>query len=162
MEDLIEGIELSDAQAEWLTRGLLDLAAVDGVHPNEIELIKEFYAGSDAEKRSRVDTLKGESFDLDAAASAFKAGGPKVVEAFLTACYLLIYADGEHSDEERSRVRVYAEALGIDHGALEMLHTKARLVLLQQLTGIRNRDAVNQVGESMGLEQDDVAKAIGG
>ena len=44
MNDLYEGVELNAEQTTWICRGLLDLAAVDGVHENEVALIKQFYS----------------------------------------------------------------------------------------------------------------------
>lgn len=160
MHDLYEGIELNKAQTEVICRGLLDLAGVDGLHDNEVALIHEFYrsGGGDGEV---VDTLATDGFDLDAASRTLKEGGPAVVEAFIMSCYLLIYADGRHSDEERARIAQYADALGVDRARLEELHVKARLYLLEMLAaGLRNKDAIRDVGGELGLSDEAITGAM--
>lgn len=157
MQELYEGIELTAEQAEWLCRGLLDLAAVDGVDQSEIDLINEFYA-SETGQAADLDALEAKGFDLDEAPKHLQ--GEKVVEAFIISSYLLIYADGNHSEEERKRVSEFAVAFDLTPGQLEDLHLKARLYLLQMLaTQLRNRDVVRQVGASLGLADDQIAGA---
>ncbi|MCA9540697.1 MAG: hypothetical protein KC620_17480 [Myxococcales bacterium] len=160
MHDLYEGIELSKGQTEWICRGLLDLAAVDGIHENEYALIGEFYASSGGDPGD-LSSLEGK-FDLKAAAAALSAGGEAAVEAFLISCYLLIYADGNHSDPERKRIGEYADAFGISAEGLSKLHLKARLYLLEMLAaGLRNKDAVREVaGAELGLSADEIAGSM--
>lgn len=160
MHDLYEGIELNKAQTEVICRGLLDLAGVDGLHDNEVALIHEFYRSGGGEGDA-VEALEGD-FDLDAAHKTLDEGGAAVVEAFMMSCYLLIYADGRHSDEERTRIAQYADAFGIDRARLEELHVKARLYLLEMLAeGIRNKDAIEDIGTGeLGLSADAVHGAI--
>ncbi len=149
MQEFLEGVEPTPEQTRVMCRGLLDLAGVDGVHESELELIKDFYGAE-----QDFTELEGEPFDLAAAAATLKAGGEKLVEAFLISAYLLIYADGEHSDEERTRVGEYADALGIGRDRLEELHMKTRLMLLDMFAALLNKDAVKEVGGSLGLDQD--------
>lgn len=159
MQELYEGIDLTPAQAEWIVRGLLDLAAVDGIHESERALIADFHAGEGG--GASLDALQAKGFDQAEAAAVFKAGGAKVTEAFLVSCYLLIYADGEHSEAERARIAQYGEALGLSHGELEELHVKARLYVLQSLAHILwNRDTVKQIGSSMGLTDEHINAAL--
>ena len=159
MQELYEGIDLTAAQAEWIVRGLLDLAAVDGTHESEHELIADFHAGEGGGES--LEALAAKGFNASEAAAVFQSGGAKVVEAFLVSCYLLIYADGAHSDEERARIAEYAVALGLDHGQLEELHVKARLYVLQSLAHILwTRDTVKQIGSSMGLSDEHINAAL--
>jgi len=162
MQEFYEGIELTDEQTEWLCRGLLDLAAVDGVHENEIALIADFYTnGREGAGVEDLEDLKPEPFDLAKAREVLGAGGDKLVDAFLVSSYLLIYADGEHSDEERRRIHEFAAAFDVADDRLEALHLKARLYLLQMLAqNLRNKEAVRQVGSDMGLGTDDIASAL--
>jgi uncharacterized membrane protein YebE (DUF533 family) len=155
MQELYEGIDLTPDQSEWIVRGLLDLAAVDGIHDAERALISDFHAGES------LEALAAKGFDAKAAATVFHNGGARVVEAFIVSCYLLIYADGQHSDAERARIAEYASALGLDHGALEELHVKARLYVLQSLAHLLwNRDTVKEIGASMGLTEDHINRAL--
>ncbi len=163
MQELYEGIELTAEQTEWICRGLLDLAAVDGVDQSEVELVEEFYH-SGTGQAADLDALKAKGFDLAEAAAVFKAGGGALVESFLVSSYLLIYADGEHSDEERARIAQYAAAVGLDAESLERLHVKARLYLLETLAKtLRNREVVKAVGiHNLGLTEDQVAGLVEG
>jgi hypothetical protein len=152
MQELYEGIELTPEQTEVVCRGLLDLASVDGTHDSEMALIADFSGGAD------LKALEAKPFDLDAAARVLTAGGDAVVEAFLTSAFLLIYADGDHSERERARIGEYGEALGVSADRLESLHTKARLYLLQILAAnLRNKAAVRDVAAEMGLSENDLA-----
>ncbi|MGK0357857.1 MAG: tellurite resistance protein [Bradymonadia bacterium] len=156
MDELYEGIELSEIQTEWICRGLLDLAKADGLHESELELIQNF-ATAGGQGSTDVAALKGKGFEL-AEASKVLGADERITEAFLVSCYLLIYADGRHSDEERTRISEYATSLNVPADALENLHVKARLYLLQMLAqGLRNKEAVRQVGvHQLGLNPDQI------
>ena len=157
MTDLYEGVELNAEETTLICRGLLDLAAVDGVHENEVALIKQFYSTSGG-TLDDLAALRSEPFDLATVRDVIK--GP-VIDAFLTSCYLLIYADGHHSDAERTRIGEYAAALDITPDQLEDLHLKARRFLLQELAaGLRNQGVLAQVGADLGLDDGAVAHAI--
>ena len=163
MDELYEGVELSETQTALFCRGLLDLAAVDGVHPAEIDLIEEFYGAAGGAEAGGLEALKAQGFELAKVAPALKVGGAAVVEAFLLTCYLLIYADGEHSEQERRRIGEYAEALGVPADKLEGLHTKARVYLLRQFArSLTNKDAVRTVGAGLGLDEAHINAALEG
>lgn len=159
MHELYEGIELDEAQTEAICRGLLDLAGVDGVHESETALIHEFYRTGGGV--GDVGKLAEGDFDLAGMVKVLEGGGSAVVEAFVISCYLLIYADGQHSDAERKRIAEYASALGLDHDRLEALHVKARLYLLEMLAAnLRNRDAIREVGTELGLSAEDIDDSL--
>ncbi len=158
MHELYEGIELNATQTALICRGLLDLAAVDGVHETEAAFIKEFYSASGGD----FAELDDQSWDMTGCTKALKACGDNVVEAFIMSAYLLIYADGTHSDAERARMGEYGEGLGLTTDHLEELHVKARLLMLRQLAeGLRNKDAIRYVGASLGLGADQIASVEG-
>jgi len=154
MDDLYRGIELNQEQTAAICRGLLDLAAIDGLHEAEIALIHEFYTSGGGEGDA-IAKLAAIPFDLDATVATLKGGGEAIVEGFLISCYLLIYADGDHSEQERKRITQYGAAFGLDGIQLEKLHVKARLYLLEMLAaGLRNKAAVQDVAAEMGLPED--------
>lgn len=157
MNSLYEGIELDAAQTAMICRGLLDLAAVDGVHETEIALINDFYGGSGGGTQD-LEVLANAGFELTEAAAILKGDD---AEAFLLSCYMLIYADGLHSDEERVRIGEYATALDISHGRLEELHVQARLYLLSVLAQtLKNREVVQAMGTELGLSADVISSAM--
>ena len=158
MNDLYGGLQLNEEQSRWICRGLLDLAAVDGVHAAEEALIREFYGASGGDV-GELETLANEGFEPTAAAAALSGD---LAEGFLVSCYMLIYADGHQSDEERQRIQAYAEAFGVALDELEQIHTKARLYLLQMMAGgIRNPDAIVAAGSALGLTPDEIAGISG-
>lgn len=158
MHELYEGIELDATQTEWICRGLIDLAKVDGLHEAEIELIEGF-ASAGGPGQANVADLKNAPFDLAEAAPILGAS-EQLTEAFLASCYLLIYADGMHSDQERARIGEYADALGVERDRLEDLHVRARLYLLQMMAqGLRNKEAIKMVAvHQLGLNEDQIAQ----
>jgi hypothetical protein len=121
-------------------------------------LIREFYGASGGDVTD-LETLAAEGFDPSEAADALSGD---LAEGFLVSCYMLIYADGHQSDEERERVEVYATAFGVSTAELDHIHTKARLLLLQMLAaGIRNPDAISAAGSALGLTSDEIAGISG-
>ena len=159
MQEFLEGVEPTEDQNRNICRALLDLAAVDGVHESELALVKDFYGGDG--DSAGFEAMSATHFDLEIAAAALKAGGDALVEAFLVSAYLLIYADGEHSDGERIRIGEYADALNVGRDRLEELHLKARLMLLQMFAQLQNKDAVSEVGGEMGLSADEIGQVEG-
>ena len=158
MTELYQSLQLTQAQTEVFCRGLLDLAAVDGLHQNEIALVHDFFAGSGGDI-SALEDMAAETFDLSAAADVLD---DDTTQAFLMSCYMLIYADGRHSDEERARIGQYAAALGVSEASLEQIHNLSRSFLLQNLaSGLRNQEAVADVGGEMGLGDDMIKTLIG-
>lgn len=162
MDELYEGIELNETQTEWICRGLLDLAKADGLHESELELIQNF-AAAGGQGSTDLQALKGKGFDIAEAAKVLGAD-ERITEAFLISCYLLIYADGRHSDEERTTIAGYANGLNVAADDLEKLHVKARLYLLQMLAqGLRNKEAVTAVGvHQLGLNAEQISSITEG
>ena len=161
MQETFKGLELDEQQTELVCRGLLDLAAVDGVHESEVALIESFYSSASGESLD-LAALKAKGFDLDKASAQLKAAGDTTVAAFLRLCFSLIWADGDFSDLERKRINEFAAALDVDAAALEQLHVEARLDLLDGLArNLRNKDVVQQVGQSLGLTAAQIA-TVGG
>ena len=155
MQALLEGVEPTAEQSQVIICGLLDLARVDGLHDAERALIANFAGTED------LASFEATPFDLPAAASVLKAGGKDVIESFFSSAYLLIYADGQHTEAERTRVAEYAVALDIDPAQLESLHLKARLYLLHSLASVAwSKDAVIGIGASMGLSADQISAAL--
>lgn len=149
MDDLYEGLELNEVQTNMVCQGLMDLAAVDGVDPSETALIENFYAEAGG-NLADLKTLWSKPFDLNAAKEILNTADAR--NAFLLSCYMLIYADGVHSEPEKKRIHEFAAALDVSDALLDELHLKARMFLLCAMAqGLRNHDAVRAVGSSMGL-----------
>ena len=150
---MYEGIELSHAQSTLICRGLYALAEVDGVHPAEEALVDGFFkstGGSDEDLKA----LKSSPFDLSEVAGDLKGD---LAEVFIMSCYMLIYADGELSPEEQTKVEEYAAALDMSAARLNALHDQARMYLLHNLAdGLKNREVLDEVGTELGLSSEQV------
>ena len=144
-----ENLVLDERQTAWFCRGLLDLAAVDGEHENEIALVREFLLAS--ESAVTLEELKASPFKLAEVAAVID--GP-AAEAFIISCYMLVYADGIISDRETVRIAEYVTAMGISAERHKTLHEQARIFLLGNLAvGLRNVDLVSEIGSDLGLDE---------
>ncbi len=153
MDELYEGLDLNQAQINVICRGLFDLSAVDGVDASEKELIEGFYA--ELGSSEKLDDVLKQAFDLNEAVTVLADVNAR--NAFFITCYLLIYADGEFSEAELTRINEFAKAFNLSDGEQNDLHLKARMYLLKELAqSLKNRDVVRQVGASMGLAENDI------
>ncbi len=149
MIDEYENLVLDERQTACFCRGLLDLAAVDGEHENEIALVREFLMASGS--AVTLEELKASPFTLSEAAAVFD--GP-AAEAFIISCYMLVYADGVISDRETTRIAEYVAAMDISVARQKTLHDQARIFLLGNLAvGLRNVDLVAEIGSDLGLDK---------
>ena len=113
-------------EIEIFARGLYWLADRDGIHEQEITLIRDFL--QEAGSELTIDDIKGGFSPLEAA---------QVLEAtylrriFLRAAVALIRADGVYSDQERHALGELADVFGISNaefGDLEQEASRAELV----------------------------------
>jgi hypothetical protein len=96
-------------QMDFFAEGLYRLATVDGVHESEIKVIKEFLneVGHDAYLKS----LGEGEFDESQLPWIFDTTHLRRV--FLKTCFVLIKADHEVSDAEKSMITDFANHLGL-------------------------------------------------
>ncbi len=159
MQESYRSVELDATQTELVCRGLLDLAAVDGVDPAELAMIEDFFAQSGGGARS-LDSLAALGFDPGAAAAGLTGAAR---DTFFISCYMLMYADGAVSDLETQRMAEFGEAFGVDAEQLSAYDIRARQLFLGMMAeGLRNKDAVQQVGAELGLTADQIAQATEG
>lgn len=108
MSPLFTNIPISADDAATMAAALRDIAAVDGTHPEEQELI-----------RSLIEELAedlGDPLELPSIGPneiSSKLIDPTVRTVFLQCALLLAMADGHISEGERARIREYASALKI-------------------------------------------------
>lgn len=148
MFDLSPEIEISEAQAEAIARGLIAVAKADGaMHDREAALIAEFFAST----TDRIADLAGLGRG-DAVSGEYLAGslpGAELRKAFLKTAMLLAYVDGVYSVAESKLIGDYAAALGFGDGDLRDLEQHVKEFMLGQLTGIRNTAAVAEVAKEL-------------
>ena len=140
-------VDLDAAAAHTIAAGMREVAACDGTHPREAELIDAFEA--------QVPGARGE-VDLSTLST------PAHQEAFLKSLVLVAFADGHVSDAERAVIGRYADALGLDGAVRTKAWTDVASSLLSVFSGVRTyRAQVVALGESMGLDSATIDRILG-
>ncbi len=118
--------DLSPAQVTQLTRAMLSVALVDGIHPAEAALIGQFYETSRNADMPSTATVLGspdaQSFD----ANGLTGSTPEFADTVVLMCLMAAYADGNLSPAERSHVQTIATALGVNADRVEVLLAQVR------------------------------------
>lgn len=130
---------------QYIVRALYDLAEADGVHEAERVMLRGFYqqCQEDAHALTSFDELIATDFDPARAAELFDTEALKAT--FLQSCVFLAYADGHYSASERTKVRAYADALGVPADRLATIEDSVGDHLLQQVSRIENTEALKKV-----------------
>lgn len=144
-------IDIDADTALFIASGLRALAEVDGGHPAEIELIRQF--AGDAE----VDPARfhlGDGHPLTT---------PELRDVFLRSALLLALADGRVSEKERDTLIRWGSALGVDPVALAYLDREVRRSLLEGFAGVKVfREQAVEIGRGLGLDDDEIEDVLGG
>lgn len=138
MEEFFDGVEFTNDQVAIIAKGLMDLAAVDGVDKRELLIIEKFYATTGGDPAD-LKGLKAGSFDIEAAKAALDTR--EAVDAFFMTALLLIYADRDFSAPEQRWLDETAAAFEVDETHLDALHFKVRARMLFALNDAFTRNA---------------------
>jgi len=121
---------LTPAQVTQLTRAMLSVALVDGIHPAEAALIGQFYESSRSSDMPTTSAVMAspdaQSFDL-----APLAGSPAAfADTLVLMCLMTAYADGQLSLAEKNHVHAMAVQLGVDQQRFDahLAHVRDELV----------------------------------
>ena len=133
---------LSSSQVIALTKAMLAVAAVDGIHPAETALIGQFYEGARSADMPGTAALLASPetsvFDV-----AELAGGPdEFADTAVLMCLMAAYADGNLSSTERSLVQSIATALKMDENRFESLLAQVRDELVGALAHLPDAESV--------------------
>lgn len=159
MSNRFEALNLTASETEWFCRGLVDLAGSDGIHASEMEIIEEFCASGNLDQAA-VEALMQKGFSASDA-KAHLTGD--TLDAFMTTCFVLAYADGQLSDIERGRLESYAEDFGYGAEKLAEAHDEARQFLISSLAEeLKNLALVREIGSAIGLSEDKINAALAG
>lgn len=135
--------DLTFEQVKVLTHALFAVAKVDGVHDNEMTLIREFYESCSRAGDPDLSDVAGGAFDIERAKACFETDEGK--KLFLKSLVLLAFADGKYATVEDDLIREYAEALGVGKEEMDNLHEATKEYLLGSLAHIQNLDALKEV-----------------
>ncbi|HTE51262.1 MAG TPA: TerB family tellurite resistance protein [Kofleriaceae bacterium] len=148
MTDLFPEVEVNDAQAEAIARGLFAVAKADGnLHERERTLISEFFA-SISERPSDLAALDREAAIAPATLALALARGP-VRQLFLMTALLLALCDGQYGPGEAALIKSFAAALEVDDAQLTELTTRVKEHMLGQLSHLQNTDATVAVAREL-------------
>ena len=135
-------VDLDASAVHTFAAAMREVAACDGEHPRELELIAAFES-----------QVPGPSGEVDLATLTT----PAHREAFLKSLVLVAYADGQVTDAERAVITRYADALGVDSATRTKAWTDVASALLSVFSGVRTyRSQVVALGESMGLDRETI------
>lgn len=136
---------LSPAQVIELTKAMLSVASVDGIHPAEAALIGQFYENSrNADMPGTATFLSSPEAQLfDAKALA---GSPAdFADTLVLMCLMTAYADGQLSPAEREHIQVMATTLGLDAARFEAHLAQVRDDLVSALSHLPDAGSVAAV-----------------
>jgi tellurite resistance protein len=141
-------IDIDFEQVKVLCHAMMAVARVDGVHDNEMRLIREFYASCARSGDPEVEEVTGGDFDVAEAARVF-GGSHEHEQAFVKSLILLAYADGSFGEAEDQLIRELAKGVGLDDAAVERLKTATQEYLMASLSHVQNLDALREVQKEL-------------
>jgi tellurite resistance protein len=148
MTDLFPEVEVNDAQAEAIARGLFAVAKADGnLHERERTLINEFFA-SISDRPSDLAALDREAAIAPETLALALGSGP-LRQLFLMTALLLALCDGEYGSGEAALVKRYAAALELGDEEVADMTTRVKEHMLSQLSHIQNVDATVAVAREL-------------
>src|SRR5262245_34684186 len=102
---------LSFDQVKALTRAMLTVARVDGVHDNEMRMVREFYEGCSRQGDPRLEEIATGKFEIEGARALFNT--PELAKMFIKTMVLLAFADGHYAKAEDDLIREWAPRLNL-------------------------------------------------
>lgn len=147
VSDFFAKHDLTFDQVKVLTHAMMAVARVDGVHDNEMRLVREFYESCARAGDPRLEDVAGGPFDPATAKAHFDT--PELAKMFVKSLILLAFADGEYAKLEDDIIRQYADAVGVTQDEVSGLHESTKEYLLASLSHIQNLDALKEVAKKL-------------
>lgn len=146
--NFFQEIELSNAQADAIARGLYAIAKSDGVHEQEEQLIAAFWAESGGTEEGLAGLAARDGITTEELAQALP--GSEERKVFLKSAMLMMLADGQVSEKERALFASYVSGLQMTE-QLPGIEVQVKEFLLNQLSHIQNVDAVAEVAKKLAI-----------
>ena len=147
MIDFFPEIQVNQAAAEAIARGLYAVAKVDGLHEREEALVASFWAEVGGGAGALAALERGSTItpgELGAALSS-----PELRSLFLKTSILMAWADGNVTDAERKVISDFSGALGVAPADLNKLEAAVKEYLLSHLSTVKNSEAVAGVAKKL-------------
>jgi tellurite resistance protein len=149
MIDFYPEIEVNQAAAEAIARGLYAVAKVDGVHEREAALVASFWGEVGGSAGALAELERGAT--ISSAELSAALGSAQLRHLFLKTSVLLAWADGKVTDAERKIIGEFAGALGVGAAELGRLEAAVKEYLLSHLSNVQNTPAVANVAKKLGV-----------
>jgi len=149
MIDFYPEIDVTQAAAEAIARGLYTIAKVDGLHEREEALVASFWAEVGGGAHALAELQRGAPITSAELAAALTT--PPLRALFVKTALLLTWADGKVTDAERKITTDFATALGVGAAELSKLDASVKEYLLAHLAPIQNTSAVAAVAKRLGV-----------
>lgn len=145
VEIMQAAVNLDAGAARAIAAAMREVAAADGEHPHEMELIRSFEA----------ELPPGSSGDLDALTTREQK------EVLLRSLVLLGLADGAMSAVEQGRIHEIAARVGLGPDDVARASVEVASAMLSQFKGVHVfRDQVVALGHSLGLDDATIHRVI--
>jgi len=146
--DFFSDLEIDFDQVKVLCHAMMTVARVDGVHDQEMRLIREFYASCARAGDPEVEAVTQGDLPEGAAEAAF-GRTDEHKQVFVKSLILLAYADGTYGEAEDGRIRELAGQVGLEGDAVDRLKVATREYLLASLSHVQNLDALREVQKEL-------------
>jgi tellurite resistance protein len=139
----------STEQMQALLACVVSTAHVDGIKPQELELLDRFCG--DNQYQASLKDLLGKAGDKSHAKAMLAAvgGDATFVEQVLLMSIMTAYADGRISDAELAHVNELAESVGVPASKMAELRLYVRDSLLGSLSHLPDAESVAALAKSM-------------
>jgi tellurite resistance protein len=131
-----------------LTECMLSTAQVDGVHQQEIALIRSFYEEQKSAGMPGFDAMVSAA-GKDKSLLASVVGDTDFAEQLVLMCLMTGYADGSLSEAERSHVQGFAKQLGVSDDVLAQLHLQVKDSLIASLAHLPEPESVAALAKTL-------------
>jgi tellurite resistance protein len=140
-------VSLNQHAAEAIARALFTVAKVDGLHEREAALVASFWAETGGGAGALASLERSAQIRPAELASALHSSDERAL--FVKTAYLLAWADGQVTAEERKIIGEFGAALGVDAKQAERLEAGVKDYLLGHLSGLKNSEAAAKVASKL-------------
>ncbi len=137
------GPALTSAQLIALVQSMLSTARIDGLHPNEETLIRQFYGEQMLAGMPAFEAL------ASGATAMLPSGDAAFADQLVLMCLMAGYADGHLSDAERNHVAALAQQAGVGGDRLAELHQQVKDSLLGSLAHLPDAESVAALAKGL-------------
>ena len=137
--------DLTPAQVTQLTKAMLSVALVDGIHPAEAALIGQFYESSRSADMPTTAAVLATPTQPALDVKSLSGADAAFADTVVLMCLMTAYADGKFSAAERGHVQEIAAAVGVDTTRFESHLAQVRDSLVGALSHLPDAGSVAAV-----------------